>query len=445
MMKKENILITICIIMLNAIGTKSQTLQSDVIKVMTYNAGSYGKTATGQCPLLNLTYKNAYLKTILEYEQPDILGLEKMQAVPYNDTIGIISNVLDSVCNGCWGHSTYSDAGGDSKASMLYFNTNRFGFVSTTPVVNNDGNMDDVMLTRLYYKSDNLYSTHDTIFLNILLVHFYAGSSNATVRDSEAVHVMNWLNAHFTSPENIMVMGDFNTQASSEGCFNTFINSSNNNTLFFDPPNQLGAWSSFSTQFANYLTQSTRTVDPGDCNSTGPMANRFDHILVTGTIMNGTDSVKYIPGSFTVIGQDGQHTGTDLLAPPVNNSVPGNVDSALYYMSEHLPVYVKLGFTYTVFAGIENISNPQIKIDYTTMVTDKISIQSAANTALSSKYNDCRAEIYDMQGRIVSVNSINLNQANTIDVTEVSAGMYFIRIVKDTTPVFTGKLIKIRN
>ena len=444
MMKKINLLIVICIIMFNAIAANAQTLQTDVIKVMTYNAGSYGKAPTGQCPLLNLNYKNAYLRSILKYEQPDIIGLEKMQAIPSVDTSTVITGVLDSVCNGCWGHSVYSNAGGDSKASMLYFNINHFGFVSTTPVVNNDANMDDVMLTRLYYRSDNLFSTHDTIFLNILLVHLYAGSSNFAIRDSEAVHIMNWLNVHITSPENLIIMGDFNVQASSEGCYSTFINSTNN-TKFFDPPNQLGAWSSFSTQFANYLTQSTRTVDPGDCNSTGPMLNRFDHILVTGSIMNGTDSVKYIPGSFTVVGNDGQHTGTDILASPVNSSVSPNVDTALYMMSEHLPVYLKLGFTYTVFAGMENITNPWIKIDYNSIVSDKINIQPIANKALSNKYNDCKAEIVDMQGRIVSVHSINLNQTNSIDVSDISTGIYFLRIIKDTTQIFTGKLIKIKD
>src|ERR1035438_7625551 len=136
MMKKINLLIVICIIMFNAIAANAQTLQTDVIKVMTYNAGSYGKAPTVQCPLLNLNYKNAYLRTILKYEQPDIIGLEKMQAIPSVDTSTVITGVLDSVCNGCWGHSVYSNAGGDSKASMLYFNINHFGFVSTTPVVN---------------------------------------------------------------------------------------------------------------------------------------------------------------------------------------------------------------------------------------------------------------------------------------------------------------------
>lgn len=443
-MKKEILIITCCIFLFNTIGTIAQTLQTDLIKVMTYNVGSYGKAPTIQCPLLNLNYKNAYLRTILEFEQPDIIGMEKMQTVPSVDTASLITSVLDSVCNGCWGHSVYSNAGGDSKASMLYFNTNRFGFVSTTPVVNNDANMDDVMLTRLYYKNDNLTSTHDTIFLNILLVHLLSGNSNASTRTSEATAIINWLNVHITTPENIIIMGDFNTQSSSEGCFTTFINSSNNNTLFYDPPNQLGSWSSFSSQFANYLTHTTRLVDPGDCNSTGPMADRFDHILVTGPIMNGTDSVKYIPGSFTVVGNDGQHTGTDILAPPVNTSVPANVDSALYYMSEHLPVFVKLGFTYTVYAGIENISNPMIKIDYTTIVTDKINIQPVTNLLLSNKYNDCKLLIYDMEGRIVSENSININQFNSIDVSAVSSGMYIICLMKDNVKLFSGKLFKIK-
>src|ERR1039458_8670988 len=214
-------------------------------------------------------------------------------------------------------------------------------------------------------------------------------------------------------------MGDFNVISSSDGCFAPFVTSSNPNTLFFDPPNQLGQWTSFPYQYADYLTQATRLVDPGDCNSTGPMANRFDHILITAPIKNGTDSCKYIPGSFTVIGQDGHHTNESLRDTPVNNSVPANVDSALYYMSEHLPVSLNLGFTYTVYAGIDEISQARdLEIKYNNIIANAVTILPV-KSSIPAFLNNCEVILYDLEGRIISKSITNLNQTNTIDVSSL--------------------------
>jgi Secretion system C-terminal sorting domain len=124
--------------------------------------------------------------------------------------------------------------------------------------------------------------------------------------------------------------------------FSATVNSSNANTLFFDPVNQPGNWDNNSAAFANYLTQSTRTTDPGDCGATGGMDDRFDHILCTQPVIDGTDSLQYLDSTFVVIGQDGLHVNKSLIAAPQNESAPDSIINALYYMSEHLPVMLQL-------------------------------------------------------------------------------------------------------
>src|SRR6201996_4429323 len=51
--------------------------QADTLRVMTYNVLYYGDTPPCQAPHGTL---HNYLKTIVDYAQPDIMGLEKMAA-----------------------------------------------------------------------------------------------------------------------------------------------------------------------------------------------------------------------------------------------------------------------------------------------------------------------------------------------------------------------------
>lgn len=422
-------------------SAKAQSLQTDVVKIMAYNVGDYGASTNG-CPELALSIKNPYIRTVLKYASPDILACEKMKDNTANVTTNFINNVLDSVCNGCYGYSTYTNVHNASRVNMLYYNTNKFGFVNTTTIYSADPNISDINLHKLYYKSMDLATTHDSIFLCFVVVHLVSGSDSSASRGVQMTGVMSWLNAHVTSPENLFIMGDFNTVSSSEPCYQAAIASTDTNTLFFDPPNQLGQWTSFPATFANYLTQSTRTTDPGDCLATGGIFNRFDHILCNGTVKNGYNSVKYIPGSYTVIGQDGQHTGHALIDAPANTSVPGYVDTALYYTSEHLPVSLNVGITYTVYAGIEEISQARdLDIKYNNIATTTVNI-FPVRSSIPDFLTNCEVAVYDLQGRMISNHTVNLNQRNTIDVSSLAQGMYLLRIMKNGTPFYNGKLVK---
>ena len=431
--RKKLSIITYCFILfvINAIKCEAQSVQTDTVKLMTYNVGNFGRTPTSQCPLYDFNLKSGYLRTILKYESPDIIGLIKIDSNQMFCNNTIVNYVLDSICDGCWGYGTFSQVSTYSKKNMLYFNTNKFGFAGSTVIYSNDPNISDITVHKLFYKTQNLSITHDTTFLKIVLAHLNSGSSNTADRGTEVAGAMSWLNAHIVNNENLIFMGDFNTTSSTESCFHHLINSSNNNTKFYDPPNQLGQWSASPANFALYLTESTRTGDPGDCNAVGGLNNRFDHILITSAIKNGTNSIKYIHGSYKVIGQDGNHTGNALIDQPINTSVPGSVDSALYYMSEHLPVIIKMTVSYPINTGLENYSNQQINIDYNSIVTNNIIIQPITYKIFESNFNNCKVVIFDMLGRIIFSTSIDPKQTNVIDISNFPSGMYFFEIKID--------------
>ena len=348
----------------NAVNAQSNF--TDTVSVVTYNINNYGAASTKSCPLEGSPLKNNYLRTILSYlNAPDIVAFEKMSGTPKKlASDSIKKSIMDSVCPNCYASVNYTNVSGYKKVNTLFYKTAKFGYLGTTSIYTADNGISDINLHKLYYKSPLLATTHDTIYLNVIVVHDASGASSALQRGTEIGGAMSWIAANVKTAGNYIFMGDFNTQNSSEACFQAMINPKDTTVRFYDPPNQLGDWAGMSASFANYLTQSTRTSDPGDCASTNSMLTRFDHILCTNPIMNGINNIKYIHGTFKVVGQDGLHTGMALIDAPTNVSVPSDVLNALYMMSEHLPVQLKLAISKQtslpiglVFADVSLINN----------------------------------------------------------------------------------------
>ncbi len=111
----------------------------DTLSIMAYNVNNYGDYDAGNCPTQTPLIKNPYLRTVLKYTNPDIVGLVKMEAGTenfYTDTLP--TDILDSVCNKCYGYGAYTDESGYYKENMLYYNTNKLGIISTTTIYSGD-------------------------------------------------------------------------------------------------------------------------------------------------------------------------------------------------------------------------------------------------------------------------------------------------------------------
>ena len=335
---------SIAFLLVTVSGLFAQQSFKDTVSVFTYNINNYGYASSGSCPTEGSPLKNVYLATILKYQNaPDVVSFQKFSSSPKTLASDSMQRaIMDSVCKGCYANTTYTNVSGYKKVNTLYYKKAKFGYLGTTTIYSGDNSISDINLHKLYYKNPDLATTKDTVFLNVIVVHDASGSSGASQRATEIGGAMSWLSSHVTSAGNYIFMGDFNTQNSSEACFQSMIKPTDTLVQFNDPPNQLGDWAGSPKSFAKYLTQSTRRVDPGDCASTNTMLARFDHILCANPIMRGTKNVRYIPGTFEVIGQDGLHTGLAINDAPTNTSVPPDVLNALYQMSEHLPVQLKL-------------------------------------------------------------------------------------------------------
>jgi hypothetical protein len=139
--------------------------------------------------------------------------------------------------------------------------------------------------------------------------------------------------------------------------------------------NKIGDWNS-NYVYCDYHTQSTHSTSTG-CFSTGGMDDRFDFILESEYIKNGTDHFQYFNGSYKPIGQDGNHLNK-AINYGTNNSAPDSIIDALYNMSDHLPVVMNLRVNQTV--GINEFHSENLAVSFPNPVTDILQLSLALDS-----------------------------------------------------------------
>lgn len=311
----------------------------DTLRVMSYNLTNYGNNLA-PCNSTNngVTLKNGRFKVIMKYVKPDILGVCEMNTNPALAN-GFLNNVLNVDGVSSYRRSNQVAEPSGTITSVLYYNSDKLvlasqAFVSTSPRLTHH--------FRLYCKTEGL-ALGDTIWVNILAGHFKAGSTtaDATERANAAAAIRTYLN-NFPKRENCMIMGDFNTYTSSEAAFQNLIVAGTRPTYqFLDPVNRVGSWGS-NSGFADVHTQCPTTGTNGGCFSGGGLDDRFDFILMNRHLLNDSNKLKYIAGTYKALGNDGQHYNKSINAAPTNTSAPAAILDSLVKVSDHLPVLARL-------------------------------------------------------------------------------------------------------
>ena len=331
--------------------------QTDTLRVMSYNVLYYGETPS--CTGNHAAYHNC-LKTIVGYTQPDILGLVKMAAPANADNPGasapigfpdsVLRFALDAAMPNTFAYCPYTNSAHANNIEVLYYNKRKLGFCC---VVSSYANITDFNTYKLYYKSTDLAVTNDTIFLYVTLNHTKSGDENVAVRGKQLQGEMSGIKRHFTTLPNMINMGDFNTRGADEPCYAELVNATDTGFRFYDPPFYEGRltypadWDNNKGMYAAFLTTSTREMAPNNCGTGGGAKNWYDHIFLSRWIMDNTDRVQYIRGSYKTIGNDGNRLRISINNNNVNvnTSAPADVIEALYHMSNKYPVMASLAIT----------------------------------------------------------------------------------------------------
>jgi len=405
----------------------------DTLTVLQYNLLQYGNDFGG-CNSTNnkVSTKDGYIKTIVNYIKPDIFTVNEM--VASEAMMEHLLGVLNTSWTNRYKRPNFVKENAEYLANVLYYNSKKLTFQKQYIA---QSYVRDINVFKLYYNSPNLVNG-DTAFVFCIVAHLKAGSGtdNSNKRKVMATNTMNFIKG-FNENANYLLMGDFNLYSEIEPAWLQFTMNSNSNISFNDPVNQSGDWHN-NYAFRDYHTQSTHSQDNG-CASWGGMDDRFDFVLISNDIKNGSKHIKYIDGSYWAVGQDGNHFNKGLLDAPTNVSVPSNVLNALGKNSDHLPVTLKLSVAQPV--GIDEF---QYSLFTDVSFVNPVSKNLRLNLSASSP-GSALLSIYDLTGKVMIQKILSLTKGGSmysVDLSNLNPGLYIIRLTDKNGVSVSRKMMK---
>lgn len=317
-----------------------QLAAQDTLTFMFYNLLSYSPSVPSNA--MNL-------RGIVHSIRPDILAVNEISDDA--SATDILSNVLNDIPGYTYQRALFTD--GPDKDNMLFYNAEKISLQSQDTVQTSLRLINEY---RCFYNDPEYISQHDTVFFTVYSAHLKAssGSENEAQRYGEVLRLKSHL-SEVSGRENLFFGGDFNLYTNTEPAYVEI--TAPGEYPFFDPINTPASWHD-NPDCAAIHTQSTRTRGFGG-GATGGLDDRFDFILVTRDVMEGSKQLRYIPGSYQAYGNDGLHLNDSLTQLPVNPGIPDSVTQQLYKMSDHLPVILKTYLNFNAAAPGELGENDQ--------------------------------------------------------------------------------------
>jgi len=297
-------------------------------KIMTYNVLHYDGEND----------RDPFFKEIIGQIEPDLIVCQEINGVDGFNSF--FDSVLNVVHPGIWDYADFIDQSANNDIA-LYFKSEHFSYVSTSMIytAQTSGTRNVVE----WFMVHNATS----IQFRIYGVHFKANPGYEERRRVEMTIMRDYLN-DLPEQSDFIVTGDFNIyNASTEPGFAVITSpGSDNDGRLFDPLNRIGDWHAdvgeIDCEYADIHTQSTRVLDLGD-GATGGMDDRFDWILVSASILEETNDINYVDGTYLSFGNDGNHCNQGINEGE-NSSVSQSIANALHAASDHLPVVASFQF-----------------------------------------------------------------------------------------------------
>ncbi len=431
------------ILLLLLLSNELMSQSMDTLRVMTYNLLNYRNNTITGCSNTNNnpTTKEGGLNTIISHVLPDILVCNEIGTSDPAASFRISQNALNQNGRNYYQFTTMQKGqrqiiNGSSTGNMIYWDSRKLELYDNDFIEFDPFNRALVRVIdhyTLYYKDPNLSVHADTTFLHIFIAHLKAGNttSDQNERDWATNAVMAYLDSN-NIDGNILLGGDLNLYRSNENAYQNMLNYSLSSLRFYDPINVPGSWTN-NSPYAIVHTQSTRTT--GGCGATGGLDDRFDFILASDEIMNGTDSVQYISGSYEAVGQDGQHFNA-AVSSGTNNSAPTAVIQALEAVSDHLPVIMDLEIRLPATTSIKKVKQHSNYI-FNNPIEDFLSVSFKDDKQVRT------VQLIDMSGRILLEKQAENKGRIKLDCSDFKRGVYFLKVVENHNTYSIQKLIKI--
>ena len=392
----------------------------ETITVMQYNLLEYGNYQSGwaNCDETtnNTQDKDEAIRVVLDYVKPDILTVNEFGATQAIQN-SFISHNLNINGVDYWKSDNIVNYANSNIINHIFYNSakmelKKHAVIRTT--------LRDIDAYELYFKTQSL-AAHDTVKLVCVVAHLKAGDSNDDVDRRRAMlqNAMYYVDEHYAN-DNVLIMGDFNMYSSTESGYRLLTATYENpEARFMDPLSLVGGVGTWDNnrQYAQFHTQSTKNwVDYPDCPSGGGLDSRFDVIMMSDEVYMGFRSLRYVANSYQAVGNDGNHFNMSV-NQGTNNAVPANVANALFTVSDHIPVMMKLNL-FGQWEVDESLTE-EFKV-YPNPVDDMITVETPS-LALQCY------EITNIMGQTLMTGRID-NEKQQINVSGIPAGMYFLRI-----------------
>ena len=131
--------------------------------------------------------------------------------------------------------------------------------------------------------------------------------------------------------------------------------------------------------------------------------------------------VSYIPNSYNAVGNDGTSFNSDLNTI-TNTGVPQSVATALFNMSDHLPIVMDIRVSKDIVNGIYQAKIESLNVEFNNPVKSELVVRVPNNVEVK------QIVLYDIEGRIVYVNSSTSTTQFIIDTESLNAGLYLLNV-----------------
>lgn len=381
------------------------------VRIMTYNILNYTDSQNDS--------RNIYYKKIIDGAKPDILVLQEIK------NAASVSQFLNSVLSSKFKAGTFiPNQATNETNNALFYKDSLFTFIANYPIVitPNPGQTErDISEFKLVHKFSK-----DTIIIYSAHLKSSAGAEYEQRRLKEVTALLG-RTATLSNNSYYIFVGDFNFYSSFEPAYLKLIDGESAG-YFLDPVPITGVFNN--RVYAAHHTQSTRWPSLPDGGASGGLDDRFDFLLISPSLM-GNNKVKLVNGSYTAFGNDGLHYDRSI-NDAGNSAVGQEIADALYYGSDHLPVYADFDFgisssvsddpyianEFVLYQNYPNPFNPSTTISY----------QLPSSSWVTLK-------VFDILGREVKTLVNEFKQAGKyncefkINNGQLSSGIYFYTLI----------------
>jgi hypothetical protein len=411
----------VCLLVMGLGATK--VAAQDTLRIMTYNLLRYGAAGIG-CNPTSVTTRNPWLSGIVGAVQPDLFGCNEMgpSSGPTSPANNTLVNVLKPL-NSNWEATQITFNVFQDVANMMYYRSDKVGLATQT-IIPELNSIRDINYYKFYYKGPGL-ALGDTTFIEIVQVHLHSSDENTRIAQTNAI--MDYLDG-LGRPGNFIVQGDFNLDGSTATSFQNMVSHSNADCKFNDVLNLTGNWHANASAHSA-MTQATQS-SRNDCGSGGALDDRFDQILVSNAILNATEDVSYVAGSYWVPGNSYSPNAA------VTPAVLGNLRS----MSDHFPVSMDLEISRAVAKG-----EPKTSANALQVLENPVAGSLRLRLDLTGiQGNSLALHLVNLSGQVVqswSVQNDRQVQRLDLDAHSLAAGAYFLQLDGEMGRIATQKVL----